>query len=317
MKKLLLVLLLISSIMLGVSSMSFAQYPEKEIQWIVPWAAGGSSDLMARAIGKVLPKYLGEEIVIVNKTGGAGTIANSWFKNQPTDGYTVIQNAVGIFNTQPYLRKVNYELSDYKGVIALSYEPVCIAVKADAPYDTLEEMVNYFKEKNKAISFAQSGAGSIPHITGEAFVDMVGLKGLQIAMEGENPAILQMLGGHVDFALSHPGSLIAKGDQVKILAITGDERFSSLPDVPTFKEQGYDINTSVWKFIQVPAGTPKERIEILHDAIKKAIEDPEFKKIADNMDLTMRYLSGDEVDETLKTEGFFYKDIIEKIGLGK
>lgn len=293
----------------------YAKYPEKSLKCIVPWSAGGGTDLTCRAIQKVIPKYLGEEIVVENKTGAAATIANNWFIKQPADGYTFIVNTSGIFNTQPFLKDVDYQVSDYKGVINLTWFPMTIAVSIDAPFDDIQGFLEYYKKRGKPVSYAHTGAGTIPHLTGVAFCKLLEIEGIPIACEGSNPALLQLMGGHVDFASVHPRGVLAHGDKLKMITIAGDERDQRCPTIKTFKEQGYDLNTGVWMAVYVPSGTPQERVDILHDAFKQTLEDEEFLEIAKNMDLNLMYMSGDEIDQRLKDEGFFYENLFKEIGV--
>ena len=148
-----------------------------------------------------------------------------------------------------------------------------------------------------------------------AFCKLVEMEGVPVACEGSSPAIMQLLGGHVDFSSVHPRDVLAHPEKLKMIAIAGDERDTRCPDVKTFKEQGYDLNTGVWMAVYLPEGTQKEKVEILHDAFKQTLEDEEFLEMAKNLELNLMYMSGDEIDQRLKDEGFFYQNLFKEIGI--
>jgi len=242
---------------------SNVKYPIKPIKFICPWAAGGSSDTTLRAFASIAKDYFGQPLVVVNRAGAGGTIATTEVKGAKPDGYTIMLDAVGVFTTQPKTREVSYSLDDFQTVIGLSYEPIVLAVHSNSGYKSLDDL----KSAKKNIKYGSSGTGSLPHLAQAAFFKKAGIEATNIPYKGGAPAITALLGRHVDTVAAHPGELLpyVRSGDLLMLGVFSPERYNLIPDVPTFKEQGYDLDFSVWKFILTPKGVDPEIVKILHD----------------------------------------------------
>jgi tripartite-type tricarboxylate transporter receptor subunit TctC len=305
----------------GQSDSGPAQFPAKPIKMLVPWAAGGSSDMIVRAIAELSPKYFGQPMVVVNRDGAGGTIATSEFVNADPDGYNVCLGAIGVFTTQPFMRDVQYKIDDFAGIIGLSYEPVIMAVHKDSAYNSIEELVADGKKTGKNFKYGASGTGSLLHLSQAAFFAMAGVKADLVSFNGGSPTMTALLGKHIDVGAAHPTEVLpfVRDGQLKMLGIFSEERDSrpGLKDVPTFKEKGFDINMAVWKYLFVPKATPKEIRDKLYEGIAKIVKDEKFLRFLDTAGLIVNPYPGDELMSRIKNEAEFTHGVLIDMGLAK
>lgn len=296
-----------------------SNFPEKPIKFIVPWSPGGSSDAMSRALSEVAKDHLGQPLVVVNRDGAGGTIATTEFTEAKPDGYTVLMDAVGVFTTQPFMRDVKYSIDDFKGVIGLSYEPIFLAVNSDNPWESIEDLVENFKKSGKAVKYGHSGNGGLPHLSQAALYSQAGIKSESVPFDSNSTALTNLLGKHVDVAVGHPTEMLPhlQEGKIRLLGVFLSERDerSEFNDIPTFKEQGYDIDMSVWKFILVPKDTPQEVIDKLYEGFHNMIEDPKYVKFCETAKLAMNPIEGEEIIERLKEEREFTYNVLKDLGL--
>ncbi|HZK53810.1 MAG TPA: tripartite tricarboxylate transporter substrate binding protein [Desulfosporosinus sp.] len=288
-------------------------YPTKPIKFIVPWAPGGSSDATARTLAGIAEKYLGQPMIIVNRAGANGAVATAEAKSWNADGYQILFNAVGPMTSVPYLQDVPYTIDDFKGVIGLSYEPILLAVNSNSPYKTFDDM----KKAGVAIKYGSSGTGSLTQIAEAALFDKAGIKASSVPFAGAGPAVTALLGGHIDCTTGHPGEFEQhiKSGALRYIGVFSPERYDLTANVPTFKEQGQDLDFSVWKYVLVPKGTDPQIVQILHDAFEKMMKDPQFIKYAETAKLKMDPISGDQVITKLKAEAITIGETIKKLDL--
>src|SRR5690625_3723891 len=263
-KKLNLVLFVIIIALLGCSSDSSnsekgsdveSDFPSKTIEVVVPWSAGGSSDLTARALAEARNEVVDQNVVVTNREGAGGTIATTEIETNQPDAHTILFNGVGVFTTQPHLTEVQYSIDDFKAISGLTYEPIVLVVNSDSKWETLDDLI---EDTESRITYAHSGAGGLPDLAQAAFFNQTGITAESVAYEGQNPAITALLGGHVDTVAGHPGSIMqhVEAGDLRILGIFSPDRFDQLPEVPTFEEKGFPIDMSVWKFLLVSKETP-------------------------------------------------------------
>ncbi|SMB97236.1 Tripartite-type tricarboxylate transporter, receptor component TctC [Thermanaeromonas toyohensis ToBE] len=300
----------------GGQTASTSKYPEKEITLICPWPPGGSSDIISRAIAQVASKYLNKPMVVVNREGANGMIATTELAKTNPDGYTIALGASGLFVTQPFVQKnLGYKQDDFEFLIGLTNEPILLTINAGSPYNTLEDLIKDAKEKNKVIRYSNSGMGGIPQLCLDYLFQLAGVKSQPVPFKGGAPALTAILGGHVDAAASHPGEAIPhiKAGKLRPLAISSTQRFPALPDVPTMKEKGFDIDMGVKKFVFAPKGLPEEARKVLIDVLQKVASDPEFKKTMEDNNLMLEVMSGKEVVEYFNKQAPIMKKLIESM----
>lgn len=292
------------------------KYPEKEITLICPWPPGGSSDLLDRAIAQAANKYLPKPIVIVNRDGANGMIATTEVAKTKPDGYTIIQGASGLFLTQPFTQKsLGYKQDDFVFLIGLTNEPILLTVNANSPYKTIEDLIKAAKEKNLVIRYSNSGMGGFPQLCPAYLFQLAGVKSQPVPFKGGAPALAAILGGHVEVCASHPGEAIPyiKAGKLRPLVISSTKRFPDLPDVPTMKEKGFNIDMGVKKFIFAPKGIPDEAKKVLTEALQKAAADPNFKKAMADISLMLEPMTGKEVVDYFNTQAPIMKKLIESM----
>jgi tripartite-type tricarboxylate transporter receptor subunit TctC len=275
-----------------------AAYPEKPIQLIVPYGAGGSTDLLARAIAQVAPKYFPQPLVVVNKTGGGGIPGRVDVVRSKPDGYTLLFGwGSGEDLVVPHQRKLPYDLfTDFDTVCRMSIHSIALAVPASSPYKSLADLVKTAKSKEYVTASVATKGASVD-VTFLLFGKAAGIKVTTIPGAGGADAITKLVGGHVDFGGGHPSEILPhmKAGRLRALAVALEQRDPSIPDVPTFKESGYDVVTAgSVKGVAAPKGTPKEVIAYLEKKFKEVADDPEFKKIMSDLGQPVMYQGAEE-----------------------
>jgi tripartite-type tricarboxylate transporter receptor subunit TctC len=275
-----------------------AAYPEKPIQLIVPYGAGGSTDVLARAIAQVAPKYFSQPLVVVNKAGGGGIPGRVDVARSKADGYTLLFGwGSGEDLVVPHQRPLPYDLfKDFDTVCRISVHSIVLAVPANSPYKTLADLVKAGKGKEYMTAAVSTKGGSVD-ITFLLFAKAAGIKVTTIPGSGGSDAITKLVGGHVDFGGGHPIEVLPhiKAGRLRALAVAFEKRDASVPDVPTFRESGFDVVTAgSVKGVAVPKGTPKDVTAYLEKKFKEVTEDAEFQKIMKDIGQPVMYQGAEE-----------------------
>src|SRR4030067_1958732 len=256
-----------------------AEFPTKEVQIIIPWAAGGATDLIFRALGATTGKYLGKAVVVVNKPGGAGAVGYTEAMKAQPDGYT-LTSGITPLTILPHNVKTAFTYKDFEPVINVVSDPGMFLVRSDAPWKSLKEFVDYAKKNPDMITVGNSGAGGGVHLVALAFEKAAGVKFNHIPFSGGGPSVTALLGGQVNAVSVSPPAGIThlQAGKLKIIALFAEKRFDLFPDVPTVKEQSVDFVMGQWRGLGAPKGTPPDVIKKLHDAFKPGMDAPRFKK---------------------------------------
>jgi tripartite-type tricarboxylate transporter receptor subunit TctC len=262
-------------------------FPTKPINIIVNYGPGGGTDLPARALSSVIHKYLGQPFIVTNKPGGGAQIGSDFVANAKPDGYTLLITYGGLEQTfAPHLRKLPYDpLKDFIPITTISIYDCVLDVRADAPWKTMAELIEDAKKNPGKIRFGRSGTFGTNHLRSLLFKKETGIPmKINLPFESGNKTMTALLGGHIDAAfLGQPFSMQHYlAGKIRILGISSEKRNKFLPDVPTYKEAGYDIVLGNVKGIAAPKGTPMEIVNKLHDAIVKATKDKAFQSMLDN-----------------------------------
>ncbi len=293
-------------------------FPTKSIDIIVPAGAGGGTDMVARALANKAKDILGKPVVIVNKPGGSGSIGFTAGQTAKPDGYTVTMFFLEIV-ILPHLGTAPADYTKFEPIMMLNADPAAFTVAADAPWNTLEEFTAYAKANPGKVRMANSGSGSGWHLTAVAFEQKTGVKFAHIPFNGAAPGVTAILGGNVEAIAVSPaevGAQVAAG-KLKMLAIASEKRSKNFPNVPTFKERGIDVVMGTWRGMGVPLGTPPAVVKTLHDAFKKAMDDPAFIEQMDKADLGLRYMNAQDTTKFLKAEYDNFSVLTEAVGLKK
>jgi len=267
------------------------QFPAKEVSIIIPYAPGGATDLVFRALAASTQKYLGRAVVVVNKAGGGGTIGVVEAQRAKPDGYTLL-SAITPLTILPHQVKTTFTYRDFEPIINVVQDPVMFQVRGDAPWKTLQEFLGYAKQNPGLITVGNSGAGGGVHLIALAFEKAAGVKFNHIPFAGGGPSVTALLGGHINAVSVSPPEGIpqVKAGKLRIIALFSENRLADFPAVATVREQGVDFALGQWRGLAAPKGTPPEAIRILHDAFKKGMEDPAFIRNAADMSITLAYV---------------------------
>lgn len=293
-------------------------FPNKSVEFIVPWAAGGGVDTLMRAIAAVFPKYANnQQLIIKNVPGGGGAIGfNEAAKARP-DGYTLTSGTTPLI-TKIHMTPVPFSLESFEPVMLFADIPCYIMVPADSPYQDLRDYVEDAKKRPGKITLGNSGAGGGNHLVALAFERYAGIKLNHIPFEGGGKSFTALMGKHVDSVIgsSPEGIPQALAGELRILGIFGDQRLAQFPHVLTAPEQGFDFTGTMWRGIVAPKGTPKAIIDRLDQIFKACMEDPEFVKRAEEMTAPLKYMGPAEFGEFMKAEDVRWKELIINSKLG-
>ncbi len=291
-------------------------YPSKQVNLIVPFSPGGGNDLTARAIAPALQRALGQPVVVVNKAGAAGAIASQSVAIAPPDGYNIL-----VSNTQAILlpatdklfdRKPAFSKDDFQYVAMLSADPLLLWVQQDAPWKTFKDLAADAKAKDGAIVYSSGGLYGATHVPIEMFLKAASIKMRHLPTGGGGPALTAVLGGNAQVVASFPAVAAphAKAGKIRALATYGTARHPSYPDVPTFKEIGYDIVSEVWIGFLIPKATPEATVKVLREAIKKAAAEPDYKEAMAKTGSGTRYMDQPQFTEYVKKDAAVLEAVV-------
>jgi tripartite-type tricarboxylate transporter receptor subunit TctC len=257
-------------------------YPSRSITVIVPFPAGGASDVVARIVTNQMSQILGQPTIVENVGGAGGTIGSARAAVAAPDGYTLLAAAMGSHVAAPVLTpNVKYDpLADFVPVGITAHSPAVVIARKDFPAQDLKEFVAALRQQGDAAKQAHGGVGASSHMACLLFTEQIGAKPTLIAYRGSAPALNDLIGGHVDFMCEQSVSVAEAvvAGSVKAYAVSGAERLAMLPDVPTAKEAGIDYDMSVWAGLFAPAGVPPEIVARLADALDKALDEPAVRE---------------------------------------
>lgn len=294
-----------------------AAYPEKPINVLVGWPPGGSTDLGARTAAEAIKPFLPQPLVIVNKPGANGTVASAEVATAKPDGYTICWAASAALVFSPLLSpELPYKTADdYTPIIGVNDLPLVLIVRGDSPWKTLQEFVDYAKANPGKVRIAPTGLQNIVHASLELFVRKAGIS-LVVAPAAEAESVPQLLGGHIEATYAHPTAQMGnlKAGKVRFLAAAQEKRIEALPDVPTFKELGYDVTLCPRNLVHGPKGLPSPIIDTLHTAFKKAVESDAYQKFLKDNGLSSRYMSPEELKRNNDAETKMLTDLAKDLG---
>jgi tripartite-type tricarboxylate transporter receptor subunit TctC len=295
------------------------KYPEKPITLIVPFSAGGGMDLLARAMEKTATMNLGQPLVIINKTGGGGTIGWNELAGAAPDGYTIGISGVDlIFQSLYGSTKYNYPTA-LEPLVQVSSSPYVMVVRADQPWQNIDDFIKYVRQNPGQVKIGNSGVGSIAHVLGEMLAHTVGATLDAVPFRGGSEALTALLGGHIQAIFTSPATIKdhIKNGTLRVLAVPSEQRLADplFANAPTFKEQGIDIVFSNWMGVAVPKEMPIEIKTKLADGLKAIILDPEFKSKLENIGLQVDYLNPQEFQNKWLDDNQKLSKIVQETGI--
>lgn len=256
-------------------------YPSKPIRIIVPYAAGGFTDIVSRLVAQKLTARLGQPVIVENKAGGSTIIGAEYVARSAPDGYTLLMAVTTTISTNPFLfKKLPYKTSDFQPVALTGLTPFVLSANPSVPANNLKELAALEKAKPGTLNVATLGPGSSTHLVGEMFNELAGVKLNMVPYRGAGPALSDLMAGHVQLffdGIATSAPLFRTG-KLKGIAITGESRSPAAPNVPTFAESGLpDMQTASWYGLLAPARTPAAIIELLNQATNEALQSPDLR----------------------------------------
>jgi tripartite-type tricarboxylate transporter receptor subunit TctC len=272
------VIVIAALLMAGLAPVRAQDYPSRSITVIVPFPAGGASDVVARIVGNQMSKILGQPVIIENVAGAGGTIGSARAAAAAPDGYTLLAAAMGSHVAAPVLTpNVKYDpLLDFVPIGITAHSPAVVIARKDFPARDLKEFVAALRQQGDAVRQAHGGIGASSHMACLLFTEQIGAKPTLVAYRGSGPALNDLVGGHVDFMCEQSVSVAESvlAGTVKAYAVSAPERLVMLPDVPTAREAGVNYEMSIWAGLFAPKGVPPEVVSKLSDALDKALDEP-------------------------------------------
>ncbi|HYR67425.1 MAG TPA: tripartite tricarboxylate transporter substrate binding protein [Reyranella sp.] len=295
-------------------------FPTRPIQMIVPFPPGGVADITGRPVAHVMGRLLKQSVVVVNKGGAGGAVGAAQAAHAQPDGYTILM-ALSSISVLPVADRLQgrppaYELDQLAPIALISADPTVLVVRADGPYRTLKDLVDAAKAKPATINYGSSGVYGTLHVAMEIFAEAAGIRLFHIPYQGGGPAVAALLGGQIDALASGPAAAIGqiKGGKMRALAVWGDKRLASMPDVPSMKELGYDATFYIWSGLFAPAATPPAVMSVLRDAVRRTVEDGEFKDAMAKVETPIAYLDAPEFKVFLERDAARLRVAVERIG---
>ena len=273
---------------LGVLAVAFAgaaaaqQYPNRSITMMVPFAAGGPTDTVARVVAQSMSKPLGQTVIVENRPSAGGILAPEQVKNAKPDGYTILIHHIGMATIPSLYRQLRFNpLTDFEYIGLVNEVPMTVIAKPTMPAKDFREFLSYIKANKDKVSYANAGIGAASHLCGMLFMSAIQTEFLTVPYKGTGPAMNDLLGGTVDFMCDQTTNTTSqiKAGKVKVYGVTSLKRVSSLPEVPTLAEQGLKgFEVSIWHGLYAPKGTPKPVLDKLVLALQDTVKDDGVKK---------------------------------------
>lgn len=296
-----------------------ASYPSRPVRVVVPFAPGASTDILARLAADELSRRLGQPFIVENVGGAGGTIGTSQVVKSKPDGYTIVAATPGPITISPVAQKeVPYDVAELQAITMIAGGPGALVVRKDSPYKSLKELIAAAKAKPGSLSFGSAGIGAFSHLSSELFLALAGIDAVHVPYKGTGPALIDLLGGRLDFYIEYFPAVqkqIDSGD-LRALAVTTPQRFPLRPDIPTMIEggvPGYDA--SAWVGLMAPAAVPKDVVDKLQQALAQALRDPAVAARINGMGVVPGGQSPAEFAAFMAAERAKYKKLVDATGM--
>ena len=297
------------------ASAQAGSYPDRNIEIVVAYPAGGAIDTLARLIGAELAKRLGQAVVIVNRSGGSGVIGTNMAAKAKADGYTLLMSGANAIISPAVDPKVPFTMKDFEPVARISETAFVLSVSPDLPVNNISDLIEYSKQHPDSINYASTGVGSVQNILSEQFKQRYGLNWLHVPYQGGSPALNDVVAERVQIMFANPmlvGSYLEKG-RVRAIATSTSQRMAVFPDVPTMKEQGLgDMAVLTWVGLLAPTGTPEDIRRMLGQHVVEILKDPAVSESILQQGSLLAPLDTSEFDAFLKQDIKRWSAIVEE-----
>lgn len=292
-------------------------YPQRPIELIVPFAAGGGTDVLARALAEAARKHLPQDLIVLNRAGASGAVGWSELANAKPDGYKL-----GIITVEltmiPHMGLTKISSDSVLPIARLNADPATIAVRADSPHRSIEELVAAARQEADGVRIGNAGPGSLGHLAAAALQDKVGVQFNHAPYRGANPAVLDLLGGHIEAVAVTPvevATYVAAG-KIRPLAIMADRRIGAgWENVPTLKERGIDLLIGGWRGLAAPRNTPDTVVQTLRKAMALTLKEPALRDTMAKQNMGEGYLDQPEFKTVIDRDNMVFKQLVNKLGI--
>jgi tripartite-type tricarboxylate transporter receptor subunit TctC len=302
------------------SSYAQTNYPNHAIQFVVTVPPGGAADNIARVIGAKLADALGQSVIINNRGGAGGTTAAAQVAKAEPDGYTLLLNTIATHGIGPHLySNLGYDpVKDFEPVILVAKLPLIMAVNADVPAKTVQDVIALAKEKPGQLTFSSSGAGGAPHLAGELFKTLTKTEIQHVPYRGSGPAVIDLIAGRITMMFDATPSLwphIQSG-KLRPLAAASPQRHRLLPDVPSFAEIGYPgMDIALWYGVAVPGGTPAPIVQRLNAELAKILQMPDVRKTLSDQGADLQGGTPEDFGAFMRNESARWGEVVKRAGI--
>jgi tripartite-type tricarboxylate transporter receptor subunit TctC len=295
-----------------------AEYPAKPISFILPYPAGGSTDLTTRALANAARKYLGQPIIIENKPGGGATVGPTLLLTKPPDGYTIGLITSGV-TIAYHMGKLGFNpVEDLTHIMRWGGYLFGIMVRADASWKTIQEFIQDSRQNPEKITYTSVGVGTSPHLAMEELALAAGgVRWIHVPSKGGTEASTALLGGHVDAGSGSSGLQLVDAGKFRLLAVYSEQKSERYPQVPTLREVGYPVVSASPLGIIAPKGLPGPVADKLHQAFRAAMEDSDFQSAMKKFDMSMLYLNSEDYERFFRRDSEQIGRLVQKLGLQK
>ena len=306
-----------TSMMFALPQTAFASdYPSDTVTIIVPFAAGGITDGIARMVAAQLEQQTGQTFLIDNRGGAGGTIGAGAVANADPDGYTLLMTTTGIVSITPHLREVPYDpIEDFSPVSMMAFSNGVLAVHPSVPVESVQDLVDYAEENPNELFFASGGVGTIAHLFGEMFAARADIEMEHVPFSGSGPALTDVIAGRADMIFDTGAVNPVREGQLKGLAVLGAEESPLLPGLPTLQETGYGEEMLSWFGILAPAGTPDDVVVRLSEEIETALATPELRDELAAAGITARFEGPEEYGASILRDNAGFGEVIDRLGI--
>jgi tripartite-type tricarboxylate transporter receptor subunit TctC len=294
------------------------QYPNRPVKLIVAYPPGGSSDLMARVFAAKLTDLWGQQVLVENKPGAAGAIGTDYAAKQPPDGYSFMIANLGPIAVNPLLSSVPYNVpKDFIPVSQISQGPNVLVVRADAPFQSLKDIIDYGNANPGKLSYGTSGPGSVSHLSSEMLKNITKIKATEVPYKGGVDAVKDLLGGQIHFIFSDtlPAMAHVRAGKLRALCITGTDKFELLPEQPACQAAAPGLVAVNWWGVVMPAGTPRAMVSKLHADTVKLLGDPEVKQKFADLGVVATSSTPEQFAAFMKSETEKYGKLIKEANI--
>lgn len=301
---------------LGLTPAQAENYPTKQIE-MVAWASpGGGSDIMCRSFAKATEGIIPQTIYVVNKKGGGGAVGMAYVQSRPADGYTLLGVTNNLVYTPISKKDFQFSYKDFEPIVMWGYDPKCIAVAADSPYKTIDDLVNAAKAAPGKIKLGTFGPGTDDHVTGYMLAKQAGVQFGFVPFDSGGEILAALLGGHIGAQVTEVAEVKSQMDagKVRILTVATEKRLEALPDVPTMSEKGWKVVVPKFRGLVVKKGTPQPVVEYLIANSLKAIQSAEFQKYQKESFVEPAFLTGKDFLQLIEAQVAETEPVLRELG---